>query len=339
MARRNIFQPPSSPVPVPTEAAVAEARPRFPNTGAMSGVKSTLRDLSSNAVREIDPAMIDDGGPKDRLAIVDADVADLAESIRLHGQQVPIMVRPLADTPGHYRIVYGRRRLRALRLVGISAKALVRSLTDEQAILAQGQENNLRLDPSFIEKALFATELTETGYDQSIILDALAIDKPMLSRMTKVARIIPKDVIQCIGAAHGIGRRRWEDLADLARDKNLDLSSLTSSVLDYAASLTSESRFAQLADAAIEAAKKYDAIPSDTPVIPVRHADGTRIAEIRHSSRALTIKFIASDEPAFIRWIRENAEGELTRLYETWKSATDGDRPKSSNSNSNKRST
>ena len=158
MARRNIFQPPSSPVPVPTEAAVAEARPRFPNTGAMSGVKSTLRDLSSNAVREIDPAMIDDGGPKDRLAIVDADVADLAESIRLHGQQVPIMVRPLADTPGHYRIVYGRRRLRALRLVGISAKALVRSLTDEQAILAQGQENNLRLDPSFIEKALFATE-------------------------------------------------------------------------------------------------------------------------------------------------------------------------------------
>ena len=126
MARRNIFQPPPPPTPS-GEPATAESRPRFPNTGAMSGVKSTLRDLSSNAVKELDPASIDDDGPRDRLPISDADVADLAESIRLHGQQVPIMVRPLPDAPGQYRIVYGRRRLRALKLIGMPAKALVRS--------------------------------------------------------------------------------------------------------------------------------------------------------------------------------------------------------------------
>ncbi|MGL4525422.1 MAG: ParB/RepB/Spo0J family partition protein, partial [Aestuariivirga sp.] len=124
-----------------------------------------MRDLSSNAVKELDPALIDDGGPKDRLAISDSDVADLAESIRLHGQQVPIMVRPLPETPGRYRIVYGRRRLRALKLIGVPAKALVRTLTDEQAILAQGQENSLRLDPSFVEKAIFVNELADSGYD------------------------------------------------------------------------------------------------------------------------------------------------------------------------------
>ena len=223
MARRNIFQPPPPP-DAGAEPSPSDNKPRFPNTGAMSGVKSTLRDLSSNAVREIDPALIDDGGPKDRLAISDADVADLVQSIRTHGQQVPIMVRPLGESPGRYRIVYGRRRLRALRLAGIPAKALIRTLTDEQAILAQGQENSLRLDPSFIEKALFVTDLTNGGYDQLVVLDALAIDKPMLSRMTKVARTLPLGAIQFIGPAHGIGRRRWEELADQVRDRGRRVS-------------------------------------------------------------------------------------------------------------------
>ena len=248
MARRNIFQPPPPPT-AETEANAAEARPRFPNTGAMSGVKSTLRDLSSNAVKELDPALIDDDGPRDRLAISDADVAELSESIRLHGQQVPIMVRPVPDAPGRYRIVYGRRRLRALKLAGLPAKALVRSLTDEQAILAQGQENSLRLDPSFIEKAVFASELADAGYDTTIILDALAIDKPMLSRMTKVARTIPAEVIRFVGAAHGVGRRRWEELADAARDHSVDLALLSGNLGAGIAEMPSDDRFARLQEA------------------------------------------------------------------------------------------
>ncbi|KKK64058.1 hypothetical protein LCGC14_2988040, partial [marine sediment metagenome] len=144
MARRNLFQPPAPPTASGTEtgpeADTGASKPRFPNTGAMSGVKSTLKDLTSNAIREIPAEMIDDGGPRDRLAFADEDVAQLAESIRSHGQQVPIMVRPIAERPGQYRVVYGRRRLRALRLIGRSAKALVRSLSDHEAILAQGQE-------------------------------------------------------------------------------------------------------------------------------------------------------------------------------------------------------
>jgi ParB family transcriptional regulator, chromosome partitioning protein len=252
MVSRNIFQPPPPPAPVP-ETAAEEARARFPNTGTMSGVKSTLRDLSTNAVREIDPILIEEGGPRDRLAIVDADVADLAESIRVHGQQVPIMVRPLPDSPGRFRIVYGRRRLRALKLAGLPAKALVRSLTDEQAVLAQGQENSLRLDPSFIEKALFATELADAGYEPPIILDALAIDKPMLSRMTKVARTIPPTVIRFVGPAHGIGRRRWEELADLMRVHPVDLDALSELLSSQCDGVSSDTRFSRLHEMAAKA--------------------------------------------------------------------------------------
>lgn len=317
MARRNIFQPPPPP-PAPAEADAVEARSRFPNTGTMSGVKSTLRDLSSNAVKELDPSLIDDGGPKDRLVISDTDVADLAESIRLHGQQVPIMVRPLPDSPGRYRIVYGRRRLQALKIIGMPAKALVRTLTDEQAILAQGQENSLRLDPSFVEKALFVSDLADSGYDATIILDALAIDKPMLSRMTKVTRTIPEAVIRFVGPAHGIGRRRWEELADLARNHEIDLEALIEKL--SRPELSSDERFTLLH----EAASKLVAPTSATtgpPALPITDASGTPIGEMKLSTRAVTLRFARASSGDFADWMRDNAEQEIQRLYEAWKSA------------------
>jgi ParB family chromosome partitioning protein len=284
----------------------------------MSGVKSTLKDVASNAVREISVDVIEENGPKDRLSFSDADVVSLAESIKSHGQQVPIMVRPLADKPGHYRIVYGRRRLRALRSLGIPAKALVRSLTDEEAILAQGQENTQRLDPSFIEKALFAADLATSGYEQAIILDALAVDKPMLSRMTKVARSIPKSVIEQIGSAHGIGRRRWEELADQSRIESINLEQITAT-LAFEAAKTSEDRFRLVSDAITQALKTKEK-PTLTPTLSVKYSDGTTLAEVKETARALTFKLSKSDAPEFAQWMRNNAEAELTRLYEAWRS-------------------
>ncbi len=320
MARRNLFQPPAPPAPKATEPDGMPQKSRFPDTGAMSGVKSTLKDVSSNAVREISPSVIEEDGPKDRLSFTDADVAQLADSIKQHGQQVPIMVRPIADKPGHYKIIYGRRRLRALQTLGLPAKALVRSLTDQEAILAQGQENSQRLDPSFVEKALFAANLVDSGYEQAVILDALAIDKPMLSRMTKVARAIPETVIQLIGSAHGIGRRRWEDLADSVRGNDLDLSSIIASV-DLDKAKTSDDRFARISDAILRALKTRTAdTAAPSPALSVTLDDGTTLAEVKETSRALTLKLSKLDTPGFTQWMRDNAEAELTRLYEAWRS-------------------
>jgi ParB family chromosome partitioning protein len=325
MARRNLFQPPPPPDAVKTAVSASEKKARFPNTGAMSGVKSTLKDVASNAVREISVEVIEENGPKDRLTFTDADVVTLAESIKAHGQQVPIMVRPIADKPGHYKIVYGRRRLRALRSLGIPAKALVRSLSDEEAILAQGQENTQRLDPSFIEKALFAAELATSGYEQVIILDALAVDKPMLSRMTKVARSIPKPVIEQIGSAHGIGRRRWEELADQSRSESVDLEQITAA-LQLDAAKSSDDRFSMISDAITQALKpKAAGKQAPSPTISIKLSDGTALAEVKETARALTFKLSKSGAPEFAQWMRNNAEAELTRLYEAWQSEQKSD--------------
>lgn len=314
MARRNLFQPPPPPAPA-TESA---APPRFPNTGAMSGMKSTLRDMSSNAVREIDPSLIEDDGPRDRLAFGAEAVADLVESIRLHGQQVPIMVRPLREQPGRYQVVYGRRRLAALRVLGQPARAMVRTLDDRQAILAQGQENSLRLDPSFIEKAIFVTELHDSGHPQDVILEALAIDKPMLSRMQKVARSLPLELIQAIGPAHGVGRRRWEEMADVARAANLDYATLVEDVLTTWSELPSDDRFDRVAQAISTAT----AVPSKAAVAAtvqqVTTREGNPLAEVKANSRALTLKIDSKANPAFAAWLAANAAESLQDLYEAW---------------------
>lgn len=133
----------------------------------------SIADLKARSVIEIDPFLIDPGGMPDRL---DSDVnedADLTRSIAAYGQQVPVLVRPHPDTEGRFQIVYGRRRVLALRDLGQPVKALVRDLDDRQLVLAQGQENTARRDLSFIEKVNFARQMDEAGYDRKVICDAL----------------------------------------------------------------------------------------------------------------------------------------------------------------------
>ena len=56
------------------------------------------------------------------------------------------------------------------------------------------------------------------------------------------------------------------------------------------------------------------------PARSVTATDGTSLAEIRDTPRALTVKLTKSDAPEFARWLHENADAELNRLYEAWKS-------------------
>ena len=140
---------------------------------ALSGMARSLQDAAQSSIQEISTDLIDDSEFQDRLALDDEDdIRELAESIDKQGQLIPILLSPEG---GRYRIIYGRRRLAALRLIGKPAKALIRGLDEDQAILAQGQENSFRKDLSWIEKALFARSLIESGKDEGLVCDALNI--------------------------------------------------------------------------------------------------------------------------------------------------------------------
>jgi len=111
------------------------------------------RLAEGHAVVELDAALIEPSFVQDRMP---GDIDGLLASIREQGQQVPILVRPHPEQPGKYQVGFGHRRLRAVFELGLPVKAVVRDLTDEQLVIAQGQENNEREDLTFIEKARFA---------------------------------------------------------------------------------------------------------------------------------------------------------------------------------------
>ncbi|MBG0792084.1 plasmid partitioning protein RepB [Methylocystis sp. H62] len=172
------------------------------------------RLLSGANVVEIDASLVDASFVTDRLDESEADCTSLLSSIRTHGQQVPILVRPHPEVSGRYQIAYGHRRLRALRELGQRVKAVVRSLSDDELVIAQGQENSARRDLSFIERASFSVSLEDRGFGRETIMAALAVDKTELSRLISCRKALPDELVKAIGAAPKAGRRRWMDLAE-----------------------------------------------------------------------------------------------------------------------------
>lgn len=211
---------PKKPVSDENQASVDPARPRY-SGGAIGAVSQSIADLKSRSVIEIDPFKIKAGGLMDRLEDDDKAHSALMASLRDHGQQVPVLVRPHPETADHFQIVYGRRRVLALRDLGLPVKALVRDLDDRELVVAQGQENSARKDLSFIEKASFAHQMQEQSYERKVICAALHVDKTVISRMLQIADRIDATLIRAIGAAPSVGRDRWLKLAEIITEKEV----------------------------------------------------------------------------------------------------------------------
>lgn len=197
--------------------------------------RASVMEEDKQATRLIDANSVKMSRIMDRIDPSDG-IDDLKESIRENGQKVPILVRRLEN--GNLEVVYGRRRLLACQAIGQKVRATVMEMTDEEAIIAQGVENNARQDPSYIERALFATSIIreldankDTKAAQRMAAQALNIHETEVSRMKKMAEAIPEPLIRWIGPAHGAGRRQWEKLKGLCATKSdLKIDDLLSSL-------------------------------------------------------------------------------------------------------------
>ena len=191
-------------------------------------VESLRQSMASGAqVVELDPALIDAAPVADRFMHEDdAAHAALTESIRLSGQQVPVLVRPHPAMLGRWQAVYGHRRIRAAQSLGFQVKAIVRSLSDVELAVAQGKENLERRDLSYIEKAFYALGLETAGLDRHTIMQAVGADKADISRYLSVARAVPDDLVRMIGPARKTGRSRWLELVEALEKRKLAKATL-----------------------------------------------------------------------------------------------------------------
>lgn len=161
---------------------------------------------------DVDPNVVDPSPVRDRLEDSGAETEGLRRSIAETGQRSPVLLRP-SSAPGRYVTVFGHRRVAAARQLGRSVKAIVTELDEFEALVAQGVENAERRDLTFIERALFARKLSESGLTHERIATALAAARSTVTTMISLARGLPDPLIIAIGRAPKLGEPRWRDLS------------------------------------------------------------------------------------------------------------------------------
>lgn len=312
-------------------AGPVAAAPMMSNNRALRSARDAV---DGHHVWDLDPADIEDARIGDRLD--PRDVADLRVSIEAHGQAVPILVRRHPDDPKRYLLVYGRRRLEAIRTSDKVRKvrALIATLDDGAAVRAQVSENTARRDLSFIERALFARALVESGFgSQAEVADVLNLSKSAISMALSVARGVASDLVAAIGPACGVGRPRWEALvrdlaqtriavADLVHVAEAARAEANSALAGAAAGWPGEARdpsvaaFEAVENRLRKGATKAAARRAGAPVRPLR-LGGAAAGSIRRTAKGIRLD-VHTGDPAFADWLDTHAEAVLEELHARW---------------------
>jgi ParB family chromosome partitioning protein len=309
-----------------------------PAPGSMMSSNRALRSardaVDAHHVWELDPVEIEDERYSDRLDPKDVD--DLRASIEQNGQTVPILVRRHPAETNRYLLVYGRRRLEAIRASDKVKKvrALIANLDDTAALRAQVSENTGRRDLSYIERALFAQELLASGFgSQAQIAEVLNVTRSAVSMSISVAKSIGTDLARAIGPAHGIGRPRWESLAKELSNTGMGMDELcrvASDARGKAAAVEQAEEEPQLDpsvtafEAVVRHVKKTTGPslgrkprPKATPLL----IDGAPAGAIKRSARAVRLDLTDVDD-AFAQWLDARAQDVLDELHDRWRRET-----------------
>lgn len=308
---KSLAQMGSKPAPMAeTGPKVDESTPR-----SLKSMSDVLSQVSAQSAQDVDVSEIGDSDIADRFDVSEG-LADLIESIRTSGQQLPALLRYRRGPGPRYEVVYGRRRIAACRVLGIKVKAYIKDMDHREALVSQALENSARLERSFIEQAIFATKLEDQGFTRAEIGDVLAVDKGTLSKLIGVARDVPGAVIYKIGAAHEAGRRPWLELRRLVKTENAPPGHVILSLVPEEGSAAEKlgtviAALQKIADAPQSAAEPVAKVPSPAPLHKMLE---TSVA-FRSRGQRLLIEVSDKNERGFIPFV----EAQLERLYRDWK--------------------
>lgn len=300
-------------------------------------LRSARDAVDGHTVWELDPLQIEtDHRIQDRLDL-DEDLPHLTHAIETNGQTVPILVRRKPDDPNKYLLVYGRRRLEAIRQSDKVQKvrALVANLNEHDAVQAQISENMARRDLSFIEKAMFAQELIESGFGtQNDVAEVLAVTKSSVSMALSIVQALGRDLVRAIGPCHGIGRPRWDAMAKAMEQTHTQPEHLIDIAEQayvqnqwhetHAGQMPAESDPSHAAFDAVMAALQAKLPKTEKPT-PKKAAnanaydlgiEGTKLGSMQRTGNGLRLDIGKGD---FADWVEQEAEQIMRDLYAMWK--------------------
>jgi len=159
------------------------------------GLNALLQTVETTAagLEQLRLDLIDPSPFQPRRDFPEDSLAELADSIRASGVVQPILVRRNASAEGRYQLVVGERRWRAARLAGLEVvPAIIRELTDEDALELALTENLLRKDLNPLEVAHAYQALVEKFHlNHEQVAERLGINRSSVTNTLRLLRLPP----------------------------------------------------------------------------------------------------------------------------------------------------
>ena len=315
---------------------LASAAPPAPSSMMQTNrpLRAARDAVDAHKVWDLLPSQIIDDRVTDRLDL--SDIADLRDSIEATGQSVPILVRRHPSEKDKYVLVYGRRRLEAIRSSDTltTVRALIANMDDESAVEAQISENMGRRDLTYIEKALFAHELIESGFGkQQRVAEVLTVTKSSISMGLAIVQMIGPDLIRAIGPAVGVGRPRWDAMARAMETTQIQQQALQ----ELAHQTRGRAEVAPPSDAAVDpSVAAFDAVlaqleqsaPRQTVAKPqvkgpkpkALRAGGKPAGKLSRTASGIRLDL---GQGGFADWVEDQAQDLIDDLYARYTAADD----------------
>jgi ParB family chromosome partitioning protein len=177
---------PASPAPEPPPSTVTPF-PQPPTPAPQPAAQTAA--LPPSVVAKMVPIDLIQRNPNQpRKRFDEADLAELADSIRARGVLQPILLRPAPGDASRYEIVAGERRWRAAQRAGLHTIPAVVQDFDEVEVLEIGiVENVQRADLNPLEEAQGYQQLIERfGRTQQEIAEAVGKSRPHIANMLRL---------------------------------------------------------------------------------------------------------------------------------------------------------
>jgi ParB family chromosome partitioning protein len=247
-------------------------------------------------LRRVPLAALKPGRFNPRRNFAEAQLEELAASIRERGLVQPLIVRP--STGDTYEIVAGERRWRAAQLANLhDVPIVVRALSDQEAVEIAIIENVQREDLNAIEEGEgYKLLMDGHGYTQEDLAKVIGKSRSHLANTLRLLKLPDsvQDLVRTgqLSAGHVrplVGRGDAESLA--ARAVNLGLSVRQVEALTHERSAKRKRQKSKDADTRAAESELHDALGLDVEIkkgkgekgeLRIRYATLEQLEEIRH---------------------------------------------------------
>ncbi|RMI04898.1 MAG: ParB/RepB/Spo0J family partition protein [Calditrichaeota bacterium] len=153
----------------------------------------TTDEIPSEAIQEIDVALIEPNPFQPRINFDEDSLEELKQSIKEKGVIQPILVRPLED--GRYQLVAGERRLRAVISLGMrQIPAFIREVTTDEEMLEIALIENVQrehLNPIDLAKG-YQRLIDECGLTQDEVAKKIGKNRATVANIIRLLKLPEK---------------------------------------------------------------------------------------------------------------------------------------------------